>query len=74
MLTQCPEIHDHLLQFNQNHFHQANNTPFGQHSNLANHVDPLNHNTHQHEELVSGTSSFLEDTSPELDQWTQELQ
>jgi len=28
----------------------------------------------QHEELLSGTSSFLKDTSPELDQWIQEQQ
>ena len=72
-LTQRPEIHDHLLQFNQNHFRQANDTPFGQHGTLAHHVDPLNPNN-QHEELLSGTATFLEDTTPELDQWIQELE
>ena len=57
----------------QMHFRQANDTPFGQNGTLAHHIDPLNPNN-QHDNMPDGTTMFEEDTSPELDQWINELQ
>ena len=60
-----------MLHFNQ--IHLANNTPFGQHGNLAHYIDPMNPNN-QHDNILDGTHLFDADTSPELDQWINELQ
>ena len=73
MMTNGPEIHNEILDFNQHHLCQANETPFGQHGNLSHHIDPLNSNN-QIEHLLTGDASFPEKTPPELDERIDELQ
>ena len=72
-LTYRLEIHEHMLHFNQMHFRQAKDTPFGQNGSLAHHIDLMNL-INQHNNMLDGTAMFEEGTSPELDQWISELQ
>ena len=48
-----------VLKYNQNHFRQANDTPFGHQGNLAHHIDP-NNKDNSLDELLSGNANFPE--------------
>jgi hypothetical protein len=72
-ITHDQDIYNAILEYNQQHLRQANETPFGQQGNLAYLVNP-SHPENQIDPLLDGEAYFDETTSLEMDQWITELQ